>query len=93
MSNEDQTKNIVLKICEKESELLWCCPFCGGKAEFYLGKNTNCPLHIRHLPDRGIICPSGGWEQVCDTFEQGIKWWNTRVINSVDLHNRIEQRV
>ena len=34
---------------------------------------------IRHLPDKGVICPTGGWEQYCDTFDQGRNWWNERI--------------
>lgn len=51
------------------------CPFCGGVAEFY--KDTSGNLCIRHLPDKGVICPAR-YDQFCDTEAMGALWWNTR---------------
>jgi len=62
---------------KEESQTLIPCPFCKGKAEFAIGKNEKAPLHIRHFPESGVNCPAR-FEQYCDTFEQGKKWWNTR---------------
>jgi hypothetical protein len=60
-----------------ESATLLLCPFCGGKAEFYVSKNEKAPLCIRHLPESGVNCPVR-YDQHCDTFEQGRRWWNGR---------------
>ena len=57
------------------------CPFCGGTAEFYLSKNANASLCIRHIPKSGIICPAL-YDQYCETFENGQRWWNQRTCNS-----------
>lgn len=62
---------------ERESETLTACPFCGGKAEFYVSKNEKAPLHIRHFPESGVNCPAR-FDQFCESFEQGRRWWNTR---------------
>ena len=62
---------------KKESETLRNCPFCGGKAGFRLTKNDKAPLHIFHYPKAGVNCPAR-FDQYCDSFEQGRKWWNTR---------------
>ena len=62
---------------ERESVTLTVCPFCGGKAEFYASKNEKASLHVRHLPESGVNCPAR-WDQFCESFEQGRRWWNTR---------------
>jgi len=61
----------------KESATLIPCPFCSGKAEFHMSKNNKAPLHIHHYPEPGMVCPAR-MDQVCDSFEQGRRWWNTR---------------
>ena len=58
-----------------ESSKLWSCPFCGGMAEFTTNKSEQ--LMIEHLPDAGVCCPTR-YFQVCDTFEIGYSWWNSR---------------
>lgn len=61
---------------KKETATLYKCPFCNGNAEFIADKSGF--LNIRHLPEAGICCPAR-FEQVCDTFEMGRKWWNQRI--------------
>lgn len=59
----------------KRSEFLYDCAFCGGKAEFATNKSEQ--LLIRHFPELGVNCPAR-FEQYCDSFEQGVIWWNKR---------------
>jgi len=61
---------------KKESQDLIPCPFCGGNAEFVFIEKSKW-LMIRHLPKSGVNCPAR-FEQICDTFEMGKNWWNTR---------------
>ena len=58
------------------SELLYACPFCGGSAEFITNKSNQ--LIIQHIPSAGVCCPAR-YEQYCETFVQGMGWWNERV--------------
>jgi len=62
---------------KKESVSLLLCPFCSGKAEFSF-MNDGVRLHIHHYPEAGVNCPAR-FDQYCETFDQGRKWWNTRV--------------
>jgi hypothetical protein len=62
---------------KKESESLIPCPFCNGKAEFVTNKSKQ--IIIQHHPESGVCCPAR-YEQYCDSFEQGRKWWNTRKV-------------
>jgi len=63
---------------KKESATLIPCPFCGnGETGFHISKNNKAPLHIYHYPEKGVCCPAR-MDQVCDSFEQGRRWWNTR---------------
>lgn len=59
------------------SAALQLCPFCKGKAEFYVSKNIMAPLHVRHIPGSGVNCPVR-WDQHCESYEQGSAWWNRR---------------
>lgn len=59
----------------KESTTLVPCPFCGGKAVFLSDKTEH--LILEHLPEAGVACPAR-YSQVCDTFDIGRAWWNTR---------------
>lgn len=68
--------NIIENLCKDFSYKLEKCPFCGGLAHF--SKNKSEQLIINHYPESGVNCPAR-FEQFCDSFEQGIKWWNTRV--------------
>ena len=70
--------NLDKETWEAESATLKACPFCGGKAEFYVGKNEKAPLHVRHIPDSGVICPAR-YDQFCESFDQGRSFWNKRI--------------
>jgi len=61
----------------EQTKTLLVCPFCRGKAEFYVSNNEKAPLHIRHIPESGVNCPVR-WDQFCETFEMGRAWWNRR---------------
>ena len=70
--------NLDKETLKAESETLAPCPFCGGAAEFCVGRNDHAPLQVRHWPESGVNCPAR-WEQFCETFEQGRAWWNGRI--------------
>ena len=67
-------KNVL--VCR--SAMLGRCPFCGGKAEYYLAKNDKAPLCIRHVVASGVNCPARWFDQHCESYEQGKLWWNGR---------------
>ena len=54
------------------------CPFCHGGETLFL-ENPKSPhlVMIVHWPDKGVNCPAR-MEQVCDSQEQGVAWWNDR---------------
>ena len=62
---------------ERETLTLQTCPFCFNIAEFY--KNRDGKLFIRHHPPKGVVCPAR-YEQQCDSYDQGRRWWNDRFI-------------
>lgn len=51
------------------------CPFCSGKANFIINKSGQ--IILQHQPESGVMCPAR-YEGYCDTFSQGIRWWNSR---------------
>ena len=75
---EKSTTPITKEDLENNSKLLYDCPFCGGKAEFVTNKSKQ--IIIQHFPESGVCCPAR-YEQYCETFAQGMDWWNTRTIN------------
>jgi hypothetical protein len=65
---------------KEQSACLSDCPFCGGKAEFATNKSEQ--ILIRHFPEAGVNCPAR-FDQYCESFAQGRRWWNTRQNNGV----------
>jgi DNA-directed RNA polymerase subunit RPC12/RpoP len=70
-----QCKECLTEVAKKKTEELNACPFCGGKAVFSINKSKQ--IMIQHYPEAGVCCPAR-YDQYCDNFEQGKKWWNTR---------------
>ncbi len=60
---------------KEQTDQLRLCPFCDYPAEFYISKNDNAPLRIRHIPPSGVNCPARGFDQFCEGFKQGRLWW------------------
>jgi len=70
-------KEITAELWEEKNKRLFRCPFCGGETKFYESKNEKTPLNIKHIPEAGVNCPVR-FDQFCESFEQGEKWWNNR---------------
>lgn len=66
---------ISLEELKKHSDMLHDCPYCSGKAWFATNKSDQ--IVLTHFPSSGVICPAR-YEQICESFEIGISWWNTR---------------
>ena len=67
---------------KEASKKLRPCPFCAGAANFHHAPSGH--LEISHYPEAGVTCPAR-IEHVCDTYEQGERWWNDRRELTLDM--------